>query len=423
MDKIPRICLTTNTRKDRRNEVVSHGDVSSNQRRVRKLRCEFDYKSPLPATLFHDTHCIVAPGSPSCLPVVVGSEMGTMIGVMLLLVFVMASAWGVGAHCDLYNGSWVEDESYPLYDSRSCPFGRKEFDCLRYGRPDTKYLKFRWEPAGTCNLPRFDGVNLMKTLGGKKVMFVGDSLTTNQYVSFLCLLHAAVPNATFSFSSDNRSLSAVTFEDYNVTVMYYKSHYLVDIVNENIGRVLKLDSVQIGGSIWLTADVLVFNTWRWWLSSGSRQEWDYMQDGGQTVKDMNRTVAFSRALATWANWVDSSINSSTTRVFFQGISPDHYRGTEWGEKGSTCEGETEPSSPSAYYGGPIPQEAIVKQQLSNMSKPVYLFDITYLSQLRKDAHPSRYNGVNFRNDCTHWCVGGLPDTWNLLLYAALVHSI
>ncbi|CAL9105775.1 unnamed protein product [Musa textilis] len=263
----------------------------------------------------------------------------------------------------------------------------------------------------------------MKTLGGKKVMFVGDSLTTNQYVSFLCLLHAAVPNATFSFSSDNRSLSAVTFEDYNVTVMYYKSHYLVDIVNENIGRVLKLDSVQIGGSIWLTADVLVFNTWRWWLSSGSRQEWDYMQDGGQTVNDMNRTVAFSRALATWANWVDSSINSSTTRVFFQGISPDHYRGTEWGEKGSTCEGETEPSSPSAYYGGPIPQEAIVKQQLSNMSKPVYLFDITYLSQLRKDAHPSRYNGVNFRNDCTHWCVGGLPDTWNLLLYAALVHSI
>ncbi|RRT64699.1 hypothetical protein B296_00035184, partial [Ensete ventricosum] len=79
--------------------------------------------------------------------------MGTMIGVMLLVVLAMASAWGVGADCDLYNGSWVEDESYPLYDSRSCPFGRKEFDCLRYGRPDTKYLKFRWEPAGTCNLP------------------------------------------------------------------------------------------------------------------------------------------------------------------------------------------------------------------------------------------------------------------------------
>ncbi|CAL9105773.1 unnamed protein product [Musa textilis] len=348
--------------------------------------------------------------------------MGTMIDVMLLLVLVMASAWGVGAHCDLYNGSWVEDESYPLYDSRSCPFGRKEFDCLRYGRPDTKYLKFRWEPAGTCNLPRFDGVNLMRKLGGKKVMFVGDSLTLNQYISFLCLLHATVPDVTLS-SSDSRSLSAVTFEDYNVTVMYYKSHYLVDIVNENIGRVLKLDSVQIGGSIWLTADVLVFNTWHWWLSTGSRQEWDYMRDGDQTVKDMNRSVAFSRALATWANWVDSSINSATTRVFFQGISPAHYTGAEWGERGSTCEGETEPSSPSSYYGGPIPEEAIVKQQLSNMSKPVYLFDISYLSQLRKDAHPSKYNGVNFRNDCSHWCVGGLPDTWNLLLYAALVHSI
>ncbi|CAD5188382.1 unnamed protein product [Musa acuminata subsp. malaccensis] len=349
--------------------------------------------------------------------------MGTMIGVMLLLVFVMASAWGVGAHCDLYNGRWVEDESYPLYDSRSCPFVRKEFDCLRYGRPDTKYLKFRWEPAGTCDLPRFDGVKLMRTLGGKKVMFVGDSLTLNQYLSFLCLLHAAVPNATLSFSSDNRSLSAVTFEDYNVTVMYYNSHYLVDIVKENIGRVLKLDSVQIGGSIWLTADVLIFNTWHWWLSTGSRQEWDYVRDGNRTLKDMDRTAAFSKAVSTWANWVESNVNPSTTRVFFQGISPVHIGGEEWGENGSTCEGQTEPSNPSAYYAGPVPQEAIVKKLLSNMTKPVYLFDISYLSQLRKDAHPSKYNGVNSTNDCSHWCIAGLPDTWNQLLYAALIHRI
>lgn len=52
-------------------------------------------------------------------------------------------------------------------------------------------------------------------------------------------------------------------------------------------------------------------------------------------------------------------------------------------------------------------------------KPVYLLDITTLSQLRKDAHPSAYSGDHSGVDCSHWCLPGLPDTWNQLLYAAL----
>jgi hypothetical protein len=53
--------------------------------------------------------------------------------------------------------------------------------------------------------------------------------------------------------------------------------------------------------------------------------WDYIEVDGKVVKDMDRTVAFTRALKTWAGWVDVNLLQTNTQVFFQGISPSHYK--------------------------------------------------------------------------------------------------
>lgn len=41
-------------------------------------------------------------------------------------------------------------------------------------------------------------------------------------------------------------------------------------------------------------------------------------------EDMDPLVAMERGLRTWARWVDSNIDRSRTRLFFQGTSPNHY---------------------------------------------------------------------------------------------------
>lgn len=60
--------------------------------------------------------------------------------------------------CDLFDGKWVYDESYPLYESKDCKFLEEGFRCSENGRPDLFYTKWRWQPKD-CNLPRYTNIN------------------------------------------------------------------------------------------------------------------------------------------------------------------------------------------------------------------------------------------------------------------------
>ncbi|CAI0461756.1 unnamed protein product [Linum tenue] len=258
---------------------------------------------------------------------------------------------------------------------------------------------------------------------GKKIMFVGDSLSMNQYESLLCMLHAAAPNSNITRLA--QPFPTVMFQDYGVSIMLFTSHYLVDIQQDKIGRrVLNLGSVS-SGNLWKQMDVLIFNTWLWWYRKGPKQGWNYIRDGKIISKDMNRMTAFTKALRTWAKWVDSSVDTRKTSVFFQGVSPAHYNvrsGAAWGRPGvRDCSNETKPIA-GGLTQSVVPLALKVQQDIiGSIRKPVHFLNITAMSYMRKDGHPASHNGLGGM-DCTHWCVAGVPDTWNHILSTILIHS-
>lgn len=95
------------------------------------------------------------------------------------------------------------------------------------------------------------------------------------------------------------------------------------------------------------------------------------------------------------------------------------RGKDWGAPSAeNCNGQTEPIPGSNYPGVRYTAEQVVTDVIAKMKNPAYLLDITLLTQLRKDGHPSKYAGGAL--DCSHWCLAGVPDTWNQILYTILL---
>ncbi|EEE64866.1 hypothetical protein OsJ_19723 [Oryza sativa Japonica Group] len=295
--------------------------------------------------------------------------------------------------CDLFDGSWVYDPAgYPLYDAGECPFLSDQVTCRRNGRPDSGYEHWRWQPRRCAAALRLRGGEMLEQCRDKRVVLVGDSLNRNMWESLACILYAAAPDRSRATvddaSADHKIFQAL---DYNCTVEFYWSPFLVDLDDQT--RVLKLDRLPATTYRRLAAaDVLVFNTGHWWTHTGKFRAWDHLERNGKKV-EMGAEEAFNRALRTWTRWLDRNVDSHKTMVFFRSISPEH-KNKNW------CYNETAPMARAEEYVEAFPRGmvSIVERNVRRARTAVGYLDITRLSELRRDAHPSVFTPSTRKRD-------------------------
>ncbi|KAH6837562.1 trichome birefringence-like protein [Perilla frutescens var. hirtella] len=344
--------------------------------------------------------------------------------------------------CSLNHGKWVFNRSIePLYSDRSCRFLDRQVACVKNGRQDSDYRYWEWQPDD-CRLPRFDPRMMLRKLKGKRLMFVGDSLQREQWQSFVCLVNSVIPKGKKSMKR-GRLHSVFRAKEYDATIEFYWAPFLIEsntdihILADPKQRIVKVDSIAKHAKYWLKVDILVFNTYVWWMSGlKTKTLWGSFANGAEGYEELETHVSYTLGLRTWANWVDSNVNPSKTRVFFTTMSPAHHKPADWGnENGTKCFNETRPITNKRHWGSGSDKRmmSVVAGVVGRMKVPVTVINITQLSEYRIDGHTSIHTELGGKvlteeqkadpyhfADCIHWCLPGVPDTWNQILYTHLM---
>lgn len=346
--------------------------------------------------------------------------------------------------CDLSKGEWVFDNaSYPLYREEECQFLTSQVTCMKNGRRDDTYQKWRWQP-NDCSMPRFDAKLFMERLRGKRFMFVGDSLNRNQWESMVCLVQSALsPGKKYVTWEGQRVVFHAV--EYNATVEFYWAPFLVESNSDDPKihsipqRIIKAEEIAAHADNWRGVDYLVFNTYIWWMNTVNMKVKRAAGQNWEEHDEVVRIEAYRKVLATWAGWVNENIDPARTSVFFMSMSPLHISPQVWGNPdGIRCAKET---MPLLNWHGPIwlGTDWDMFHAAANITRaaaprvPITFVDITTMSERRKDGHtsvhtirqgkvltPEQQADPTTYADCIHWCLPGVPDIWNLILYTRIL---
>eukprot|EP00268_Persea_americana_P015917 TRINITY_DN1751_c2_g3_i1.p1 TRINITY_DN1751_c2_g3~~TRINITY_DN1751_c2_g3_i1.p1 ORF type:complete len:475 (-),score=74.96 TRINITY_DN1751_c2_g3_i1:535-1959(-) len=340
--------------------------------------------------------------------------------------------------CNYAKGKWIADSRWPLYSGFECKqWLSSMWACRLTQRTDFDYEGFRWQPEN-CEMRAFDGSTFLKRMQDKTFALVGDSLGRQQFQSLMCMVTGGkdspeVENVGWKYGLVKARGAirpdgwAYLFPRTNTTILFYWSASLcllepLNTTDPATNYAMHLDRPVAFLQHYLhTFDVLVLNTGHHWNRGKFLANRWVMYVGGKPNKDKKLSMIMNArnfTVYSIAKWLDSQLpQHPRLKAFFRTLSPRHFFNGDWNTGGS-CNN----SIPLAG-GDTVSQDESRDPVVAGAVKGtrVKLLDITALSQLRDEGHMSRYSikatvGVQ---DCLHWCLPGIPDTWNDLLFAQL----
>ncbi|XP_010461308.1 PREDICTED: protein trichome birefringence-like 14 [Camelina sativa] len=276
--------------------------------------------------------------------------------------------------CNFAKGKWVKDRKRPLYSGFECnQWLSTMWACRIMGRPDFSFEGYRWQPQG-CNMPHFDRFTFLTRMQNKTIAFIGDSLGRQQFQSLMCMA---------SGGKDSPDV-------------------------QNVGWEYGL--VKAKGNHW----VMHVN--------GTRVQGEYL-------KDIKNAKDFT--IHSVVKWLDAELPlHPRLKAFFRTISPRHFKNGDW-NTGGNCNNTVPLSRGGEITGDDGSIDTTVESAVNGTR--IKILDITALSELRDEAHisgsklkprkpkkaSSNVTTTPVINDCLHWCLPGIPDTWNELFIAQI----
>ncbi|CAN1239184.1 Protein trichome birefringence-like 14 [Linum grandiflorum] len=331
--------------------------------------------------------------------------------------------------CNYAKGRWIADNRRPLYSGFQCKqWLSGMWACRTFPRTDFSFEGYRWQ-AENCKTYEFEQSAFLTRMQDKTIAFIGDSLGRQQFQSLMCMasggewrMDVTDVGAEFGLvkapGAKRPDGWAYRFSNTNTTILYYWSASLADLVplnarDQQTDVAMHLDHAPAFMRRYLDRfDVLVLNTGHHWNRGKLKANRWVMYINGEPLEEkapVDMSVAKNLTVHSVVRWLDSQLPSHPRlKVFFRTISP----------RGGNCDNTT-PMTRGSETSEEKSIDTVVESAVKGTK--IKLLDITALSELRDEGHISNYSArtTNGVSDCLHWCLPGIPDTWNELLAAQI----